>query len=924
MILIDGRDKTSTVTFCRRNDISGGYTVQYAKSKKYYIYADSKIRYLTDPVIHDPAECRFYRRGVLLENVSYAAQFRWGAGPKPNSRWYIEFDDARNWGTFGGGEISVVRSCLHDAPVAGTMAYLRAVAAENPLETDDGTRLLLRQFEMVDFIHPDSAAAAYLNPETCPAKKIPGRTPLIYPFGVNASQQKAVRAAFANQISVIQGPPGTGKTQTILNIVANILAQGMTVMVVSSNNSAIQNVVEKLDAAGLGFVTALLGNADNKRAFRAAQTSGKAVPEDIDSWHIEAADSPQFLADIQKQASELRQVFERQERLAKDRSELDELKVEQRHFELETAVDPAITLRRRRGSAWLMQLWNEIQYHLEYRPYRFIDQIIGTLRWYVFRLRMQSLFKGLPSELQRIDLQALIPVVQKAYYAVRRQELEAEIGRLSQALQSCDTDWMIRMLKEDSWTWLRNDLYRRYGGGRKRMVFTGFPKEFVSEFPIVLSTTFSSHGNFGSDVLFDYVVMDEASQVSSDTGVLAMMCGRNAVIVGDSMQLPNVITRGERPVLESIALNHKIHKRYDCSSLSFLESVCQVFPDAPQTLLREHYRCHPKIIGFCNRKFYGGSLVVMTRDNGEENVISAVRTAPGSHCRDRLNVREVDVVTREVIPGIEAQFADSGIGVIAPYNNQVDALAEQIGERIDVATVHKFQGREKDAIVLSTVDDIIADFSDDANLLNVAVSRARHRFCLVVSGNEQPLSRNVSDLLDYIRYNNFEVAESAVHSVFDMLYDAYGKARGEFLRGHRRISQYDSENLTYAMIEKVIASEPHYRHLGVVCHFPMRELIRDLTLIPDEEDRLYASRPGTHIDFLLYSRLGKQPVLAIETDGYTYHRRGTVQSRRDERKNRILSLYGLPLLRLSTLGSDEESRLRSALSDLIPAPSFRL
>lgn len=47
-----------------------------------------------------------------------------------------------------------------------------------------------------------------------------------------------------NQISVIQGPPGTGKTQTILNIIANILMQGKTVQIVSNNNSATENVYE--------------------------------------------------------------------------------------------------------------------------------------------------------------------------------------------------------------------------------------------------------------------------------------------------------------------------------------------------------------------------------------------------------------------------------------------------------------------------------------------------------------------------------------------------------------------------------------------------------------------------------------------------------------------------------------------------------
>lgn len=53
------------------------------------------------------------------------------------------------------------------------------------------------------------------------------RNPLkhyIFPFGVNESQLEAVENAFSSQISIIEGPPGTGKTQTILNIIANILA----------------------------------------------------------------------------------------------------------------------------------------------------------------------------------------------------------------------------------------------------------------------------------------------------------------------------------------------------------------------------------------------------------------------------------------------------------------------------------------------------------------------------------------------------------------------------------------------------------------------------------------------------------------------------------------------------------------------------
>ena len=95
----------------------------------------------------------------------------------------------------------------------------------------------------------------------------------IFPFGCNASQYKAVKAALENKISVIQGPPGTGKTQTILNIIANLLIKGCTVMVVSNNNSATKNVLEKLSAEkyGLGFLVAQLGKYDNKEIFIQSQ-----------------------------------------------------------------------------------------------------------------------------------------------------------------------------------------------------------------------------------------------------------------------------------------------------------------------------------------------------------------------------------------------------------------------------------------------------------------------------------------------------------------------------------------------------------------------------------------------------------------------------------------------------------------------------
>ena len=64
----------------------------------------------------------------------------------------------------------------------------------------------------------------------------------------------------------------------------------------------------------------------------------------------------------------------------------------------------------------------------------------------------------------------------------------------------------------------------------------------LSEYPIILSTTFSSRSSLGGDIAYDYLIMDEASQVDIATGALALSGAKRAIIVGDTKQLPNVIT----------------------------------------------------------------------------------------------------------------------------------------------------------------------------------------------------------------------------------------------------------------------------------------------------------------------------------------------------------------------------------------------
>jgi hypothetical protein len=362
---------------------------------------------------------------------------------------------------------------------------------------------------------------------------------------------------------------------------------------------------------------------------------------------------------------------------------------------------------------------------------------------------------------------------------------------------------------------------------------------------------------------------------------------------------------------EAVFQSYRLPQGYNYADNSFLKSICTVIPDVPQTLLREHYRCHPKIIGFCNQKFYQNQLVIMTEDHDESDTLSVFRTVGGHHHRGHINQRQIDVTMNEVLPRL-GDTAPEDIGIIAPYRAQVKEFAKATqGKGVEVDTVHKFQGREKDTIIITTVDDEVTDFSDDPYLLNVAISRAKKKLCLVVSGNEQPADSNIKDLVAYIEYHNFEVVDSELYSVFDLLYQQYTQQRLEFLQKHKQISEYDSENLMYAAISDMLQGMPDLP-LNVICHQKVRLLIRDYEKLTEEE-RCYATHPNTHVDFLIYNRITKMPVLAIEVDGFHYHKEGTRQAERDRMKDGIFAKYGIPLLRLPTNGSGEIQKIKAML-----------
>ena len=909
-ILLNGEPRTLQIDTIEKNG-SNGYFVRFKNSSKCYTYGYDKVTWLSNPEWLDPTYCKVYVNGGLQCNVREIWKFAYGM----ICYWRIVYT---NGYVQDGDEnkVKVLTSCLGEDVSKETFTYLKNVAIVNPLrDNEESNGILAKLYEKVEFVDTDTAAACYLNPNKHKPMRLK-HADLIYPFGCNASQKKAVAAAFEHQMSVIQGPPGTGKTQTILNIIANIVCQGKTVMVVSNNNSATANVCEKLEKYGMSFIVASLGSKENKEAFIANQPS---VPTECSQWGLSVSETLSMKRKLHATLLQLDNVYALQNERAELLHEQQAVALEWKHFCMDNNIAEDLELSSSVSSKRIISLWLEYQAYANGEKSESIKWFSGWVEkiklWWMnwtcqHRLHIKRKF-------DKNDLTPLIKELQTMYYLKRLKEISQQINSVESDLAMYDANDLTKTLIELSMSLFKSSLCGRYAK-HVRTAFTDTKDmrrrgdELMQQYPVVLSTTFSARSCVFTDKPYDYIIMDEASQVPIDTGALALTCAKNAVVVGDTLQLPNVVTNEDRVKLDIIMKQYNITEGYDCAKNSFLQSVLDVITSVPETLLREHYRCHPRIINFCNQKFYGGNLLIMTDDNGEENVLTAIRTVNGNHAVNHYNQREIDVVKKEVLP----MFKDfDSIGIVTPYNNQVDAFNQQL-ELVKAGTVHKYQGRENDAIIMSVVDNQISEFADDANMLNVAVSRAKQKFCLVMTGNEQDKRGNIMDLLDYIAYNNCTVTESKLASIFDYLYVQYTEQRMAFLETHPQISEYASENLTYAMLNEVIASDARFKVLLVLCHIPLRQVVKDTSFMSERELK-YTANYNTHLDFLIINRVSKLPVLAIETDGYTYHNNETVQHQRDLMKDNILSNYGLALLRLSTKGSGEREKVIDMLNELI-------
>ena len=767
---------------------------------------------------------------------------------------------------------------------------------------------------------------------------------VVMPFHSNLDQRNAIRAALTHQISIIDGPPGTGKTQTILNLIASLIAQGKTIGVVAGANSAVDNVIDKLTEEGYGFLVASLGKTERVQEFhrregileqrreawaQKASTASPGAPARVDEAALRAEE--ERLVALWEDARDIPAIRARLTATQRERLLFEE-KVKESRRPMANISHLAVVRRSSETIADLLALARCAP-----RPGRSPRAIIERVRRYFAYGSLKGIDLGAP------DVQSAL---QLAFYQARERELsrrveETEVRAARHGLVEVSATYRRRSREA-----LDGALLDRFERERPSRLS---PNEWLNRqtgillrtYPVVASTCFSIRHNLAEDTLLDWIIIDESSQVLLPEGMAALSKARNAVIVGDARQIGPIFQGWDE------STRQPPEARFDVRSVSLLDSVKAMGKAAhsPTTLLREHYRCHPAIIEFCNRMYYGGQLIPMrVPAQDAPDPLAIVYAAPGNHARRPLrgggffSQREIEIISQleemEVIrEGIEADDKDSSgdfvLGIVTPYRAQATSLRQRIrsdlGEgthaRWLAETAHKFQGRGAGTVVLSTVlnaHDRAAtqDFYDSDALTNVIVSRAKDRFIVVTAHGGVRLSRNIRTLLEYIEmYDPSSVIQSDIVSIFDVLYSAYNASLERYSRAKwSNWKRTPAENVADLCLREVLA-DPKYSSFGYYTEVPLRDMLPNTRLL-NEEQRDFVFTDSA-LDFGVYSRVTGRIVLAIEVDGWEYHGNNKEQQQRDARKDSIMAAYCVPVLRLATNESGEERRIREELDKLL-------
>ncbi|CAD6262529.1 unnamed protein product [Miscanthus lutarioriparius] len=249
---------------------------------------------------------------------------------------------------------------------------------------------------------------------------------------------------------------------------------------------------------------------------------------------------------------------------------------------------------------------------------------------------------------------------------------------------------------------------------------------------------------------FDTCIMDEAGQITLPVSLGPLMLATKFVLVGDHYQLPPLVQSSEA--------------RENGMGISLFWRLSEAHPQAISAL-RCQYRMSSGIMELSNSLIYGNRLCCGSLEIANAKLKFSGREPVHLKLKEILNPdRAVIFANTDQIPALEAKehrtvnnpteahiiswiikellrrgVAQDAVGIITPYNAQVNIIQQCTDGLVEVHTIDKYQGRDKECIIISFVRSTANSRASGSSLLgdwhriNVLLTRAKKKLIMVGS-----------------------------------------------------------------------------------------------------------------------------------------------------------------------------------------------
>jgi hypothetical protein len=661
---------------------------------------------------------------------------------------------------------------------------------------------------------------------------------------VNLDQLLAINNAMKYPLAYIQGPPGTGKTATIINTISTAFFNNKKVLFSSYNNHPIDSVFERLIKVNyqgkyIPFPIVRLGNLEKV----------KAALKYMKALYLRTVPLKIFKNTLDRTKNE---------RVMREKKLSALLKKYEERLDLEERLE---TISR------LLEYNREMVNSMQMLPYQ------ADLAGQSYKIEMRL------KEMGEVDEQEVMELVQ-----MEQEELKKYLYYTSAEYIKRIDKPKNKELKEILFLEQEEDRVKQFNQYLSQQVNV---EKFIQIFPVIVTTCISAHRIGEPKSIFDMVIMDEASQCNTAISLIAIIRGKNLMLVGDPQQLRPVILLDDLKN-EKLRKKYMVTEEYDYCHNSIYKTFLACDAVSDEILLHYHYRCNEKIIQFNNKKYYNSKLSIRSTSNEREPLV--YYDMEDSGCIQK-NTAPAEA---EQILKYAMQNKDKTIGVITPFVNQKKEIEWQLQAKqlnhVTCGTVHAFQGDEKDVVLFSTAitDNTFTGTYDwlknNKELLNVATSRAKNK--LIVLSNTKNLERLHSDadsddlyeLISYVKSNGTSHITKKSSTSRALGVKPFSTATEvAFLAS----LNHALENIWLSQYKFTVKKEVGIAHV--------------FSNNISQDDLFYSGR----FDFVVYEKHGSQeiPVLAIELDGKEHYEDEMVKAR-DRKKNEICRLHNMELIRI--------------------------